>query len=211
VTVTPGDGVRVLDRVWIEAADPVTFTLQQRWPDLLQLLAPVNVKVGEVTTGTHTIEWQASGVAPSTWHTLTADFVVRDGDWTGGTLTKTLAVEWVGLQLDPVEIPFSRDVTCVEVQNPDLTIMPAVVTAGEVVTLTGSVATGASPVYTWDFGDGSGNGSGNPVTHIFPLAGGPLTYTVTMTAQNGCPSVASLSKPVMVRPPYALFLPVLVK
>ena len=57
-------------------------------------------------------------------------------------------------------------------------------------TFAGSVApvlTGATPSYVWDFGDGNAGQGANPA-HTYASSG---TYTVTLTALNGCASATA--------------------
>ena len=61
---------------------------------------------------------------------------------------------------------------------------------GDTVTFTASAtdSSGATPSYTWDFGDGSATVSGASVTHMFAAQG---FYTVTVMASNGTTSISS--------------------
>ncbi len=84
---------------------------------------------------------------------------------------------------------------CIPVSGTDFTYAPASPTTTSTVTFTGTVAAGTSPItYTWNFGDGSSIGLGNPTTHLYSIAG---PYTIVMTATNGCGS-ASNSHPISV-------------
>ncbi len=64
--------------------------------------------------------------------------------------------------------------------------MPGTGTAGEAVTFsaTGSSSCGGQVSYTWDFGDGSPNGSSQNPTHTYASAGS-YTWTLTVTADGG--------------------------
>ncbi len=57
-----------------------------------------------------------------------------------------------------------------------------------VTTLTATVRTGSNVSYTWDFGDGTPDGSGAVVTHTYTTAG---NYTATVTATNSLGSVTA--------------------
>ena len=84
------------------------------------------------------------------------------------------------------------------VSGADFTFAPAAL-LGQTFIFTGAVTAGTPPItYTWDFSDGSAAQVGNPITHTFPLTVTAQTYTVTMTAANGCPSQDTASKAVTV-------------
>jgi PKD repeat protein len=89
---------------------------------------------------------------------------------------------------------------CVDVAGADFAYAPTQPWLGDTVTFTGTVVTGTAPVnYRWDFDNGSAAQVGNPIAHTFPVAATPYTYTVVMTASNGCPSQDTASHPVAVR------------
>lgn len=76
-----------------------------------------------------------------------------------------------------------------------LSYLPAAPLAGEVVTFTAAISSGALPIhYAWDFGDGSAlvQGEGlEAVAHAFPAAYTLETYTVTATAENAVSSASA--------------------
>ena len=91
---------------------------------------------------------------------------------------------------------------CPPVLGVDFDYTPPDLVAWEPVTFT-AVATGTAglPItYTWDFGDESGTEEGVSVTHIFPFATTTQTFTVTLTATNGCLSQRATRQTVTVRP-----------
>jgi len=64
------------------------------------------------------------------------------------------------------------------------------------VTFTGTTASGSPPItYTWDFRDGSGQQTGNPIAHTFMTSG---TFTVLMTATNNCPSQVTATRDIVI-------------
>jgi hypothetical protein len=92
---------------------------------------------------------------------------------------------------------------CVPVSGIDFDHVPPEPLVGDEVVFTASAAAGTAelPVtYNWDFGDGSGVGAGNPITHTFPLTVTAQTYTVVLTVTNGCPSQQMVQKAVAVLP-----------
>jgi CSLREA domain-containing protein len=103
---------------------------------------------------------------------------------------------------------FAPDGSCVSIIGLSLTQAPSTPLVGQMVTFTGTVATGTSPItYTWSWGDGTANSTGALVTHIFPLTAERQTYTVTLMAANACPSSATIQQPMTVVP-RALYLPI---
>lgn len=70
-------------------------------------------------------------------------------------------------------------------------------------TNTSTIPLGATPVYTWSFGDGATSAVLNP-THAYSAQG---TYTATLTVNiNGC--ISTYSSTITIYPPKALFAPV---
>ncbi len=81
---------------------------------------------------------------------------------------------------------------------------------GQSVNFTATVTGGTAPItYTWSFGDGSATGTGNPISHIFPLTVTAKSYTVTLTASNAC-SAPSILHLITVRS-YNIYLPIMLK
>ncbi|MBN1887812.1 MAG: PKD domain-containing protein [Thermoflexales bacterium] len=134
-----------------------------------------------------------AGVALGTSDAVTVD-VTSHGDPTksdSATLTTTAA--------------------CNPVSGADMSFTPSVPRVGELVTLAGSVMWGTAilPItYTWAFGDG-GVGSGQVVTHIFPITNTLQSYPVTLTATNACGS-AQAQRLVTISP-WGIYLPVITK
>lgn len=79
---------------------------------------------------------------------------------------------------------------------------------GTPVTFTGSVTTGSSATYAWDFGDGAPPVTGNPVAHTYSNAG---MYTVTVTAANAWDVAAATAQVPVLLPQEKIYLPVLVQ
>ena len=85
------------------------------------------------------------------------------------------------------------------------------VTSGVPLTLTGVVLAAISGLtYTWDFGDGSPQRVGNPVTHTYHAAAFPQPYTVTLTATHATGAVTA-SREVWVDAPWRYFFPVVMR
>lgn len=61
---------------------------------------------------------------------------------------------------------------------------------GASTTLSATIQAGTNVIYTWDFGDNE-IGSGQLVTHIYPLIG---TYTTTVTANNSFGSISDTTQ-----------------
>jgi PKD repeat protein len=103
-----------------------------------------------------------------------------------GNFTVTLAVtNACGVDTDILTVT----VNCVPLSGLDFTWDPASPTTTETVTFTGTVTGGSPPInYTWNWGDGTPEGTGNPAFHTFTVSG---TYTVLMTATNPCGLMAA--------------------
>jgi len=109
-----------------------------------------------------------------------------------------------------VQVTLTVTLACIPVAGADFAFAPSAPSVGETVVFTGT-ATGTSPIsYTWDFGDGTG-GAGQSVTHSYNDA---ITYTVRMTATNGC-GEDSASRQVVVRevvpPEHYIYLPLVLR
>ena len=61
---------------------------------------------------------------------------------------------------------------------------------GGTTNLTATTTAGTNVTYLWDFGDGTGTSTTNPVTHAYPLGAGGL-YTAVVTATNSINQVTA--------------------
>ena len=118
------------------------------------------------------------------------------------------------IQSDTSALATTAVVSCIPVITADLNFTPTAPRVGEIVTFTASFSpTSATPpiTYTWDWGDGSADSSGQPVTHTFPSTITAKTYTVTLTVDNICvdPAVTA-QKPATIHP-RTLYLPLTLK
>ncbi len=85
------------------------------------------------------------------------------------------------------------------VLNVTITVTPNPPIAGQTATLSANVTGGTPPyTYSWSFGDGS-SGTGNPVTHSYPVKGS-FTTSVTVTDSSTPPFSQQVSKAVTVFP-----------
>jgi PKD repeat protein len=198
ISVFPGDGVEIVDRVWVTYTVPVSFTLTEAWSDSL-LMTGLVTDVGSVTwTPAGPAVVHASNVAPNTWHAITKTFVITEGAWVLDFVTETLEVENVA----PVDrlVRFRHVEACLPVAITALTSdSPAFV--GQAMHFTATVEGDAPITYTWDFGGpGAGAGLDGPTPVFTYSAIG--AYTVTLVVSNGCPSqdVASLNVAVIGEP-----------
>jgi|GEM_PF-2592599 len=93
-------------------------------------------------------------------------------------------------------------VACAPVSGVDFAWEPLTPTAGQVVTLTAAAESALPVTYAWDLGDGAG-AAGPVVTHAYAAG----TYTVVVTATNGC-AAAQRARIVTVGAPwYKAYLP----
>ncbi len=181
----------------IESNDPDTPTLTI--PVTMTVLEPVNNAdfswappapiVGEpvlfqaTASGTEPIAYAwafgdggtASGITATHAYTSAGDYVV--------TLTATNACGVMVVTHTVTVVP-----PCEPPAGADFSWSPVTPLVGEMVTFTGTVASGTGPFsYAWAFGDG-GTGSGAVVTHTYTVAG---DYTVVMTVTNACGEVTA--------------------
>jgi PKD repeat protein len=129
-----------------------------------------------------------------------------------GTYTTTLRIASNDPGEPQVDVSVVLTVTaCVPVSGVDFGFAPSAPQVGQPVAFTGIVAAGETPItYIWNFDDGSGQHLGNPISHTFTTS---ATFTVLMTATNGCPSQATATHDVVVTAPsgHLIYLPVVVR
>ncbi|HHN93981.1 MAG TPA: PKD domain-containing protein, partial [Anaerolineae bacterium] len=127
------------------------------------------------------------------------------GDLNGSTNPVTLTMD------GDKEVTATFTSNCVPISGTAFSYAPSSPFVNDAVLFTGTVSAGTTPIaYTWDFGDGSAVQTGNPITHVFPITYVRMSYTVVMTARNGCPSSGTASHVVTVRP-RRIFLPILLR
>ncbi|MBN1887625.1 MAG: DUF11 domain-containing protein [Thermoflexales bacterium] len=92
----------------------------------------------------------------------------------------------VEAESEPASVMYIDPNQCIPVWYPSFSVAPAVLKAGEPVTLSGQVYTGTPPIqYAWNFGDDQ-TGENQTAHHTYAVSG---TYTVVMTASNTCDSM----------------------
>ncbi len=88
---------------------------------------------------------------------------------------------------------------------------PPTATVEQDVTFTGSVVVGSPPItYTWNFDDGSGEQSGNPIVHTYVATG---TFTALLTTTNPC-SVLTATHEIVISAaagPLPIYLPLVLR
>jgi uncharacterized membrane protein len=102
-------------------------------------------------------------------------------------------------------------VACEPVDGANFAFEPPDAHTGQSVTFTGTTASGSTPItYAWDFRDGSGQQTGNPIAHTFTTSG---TFTVLMTATNNCPSLVTTTHDIFiaVAPTFDIYLPIVMR
>ncbi|HOT91088.1 MAG TPA: S8 family serine peptidase [Anaerolineae bacterium] len=146
-------------------------------------------------------------LAPQTAIPLTVRVTVPLDTFTGMTDTARVTVGGTGVSAcsDLTTAAIASD--CIPVTDAHFDYTPAAPGVGAMVTFTGTAASGTPPLYyTWNFGDGSAVGTGEVVTHTFPVATIALPYTVIMTVENAC-SYTVMQQTLTVRGYTILYLP----
>jgi uncharacterized repeat protein (TIGR01451 family) len=201
------------------AMTPVTLTLDasKHVTAAFDLLPPPTVWV-TLTTATAGTGGGAVLKAPDaisytvgTVVTLTAQanvgstFTGWSGDLSGAATPVTLTLD----ASKHVTATFDLVSSCTPVSGAAISLTPLTPVMGEAVVFTATVSAGTTPItYTWQWGDGTLAGSGAVVTHTFPETAATQSYTVTLTAANGCPSTVEVQQAVSVHVrSYALYLP----
>ncbi len=99
-TVSDGDTLAIVDRLWITHTSGVSFTLGESWGAGLALQGQA-YDAGVVVTGTGTLTWRGTGEPASVWHTLTTTLRVSGTAWLYESISETLNVEDAATQLSP--------------------------------------------------------------------------------------------------------------
>jgi hypothetical protein len=118
--------------------------------------------------------------------TFTNGFEVGGGKifWSGSFTAKNATLDNQGAEFDATGFGgFLHVIDTVFDEKPPLVADPNPTRPGRTVTFTATGPVAGAPI-TWDFGDGSPFGGGNPTTHVY---GGSVdtTFTVTATSANG--------------------------
>jgi uncharacterized repeat protein (TIGR01451 family) len=127
-----------------------------------------------------------------------------------GVYNTTLRITSNDPDESPFDVPVILTVTteCIPASGASFEFAPQAPFIGTTVVLTGSVLEGSEPlVYTWDFGDGSGD-VGQNVSHSY---GSAMTYTVVMTATNDCGADSTSRQVVVSQAAYDIYLPVVMR
>ena len=151
----------------------------------------------------------AAGAGVDVEVTVTIVDTAQSGDFDTASVTVTS-------QEDPPVSDSSMLITmvsaaCEPVSDAAFDYSPATPMVGQMVTFIGTVAiTSTAPVnYTWNFGDGSGEVTGQVVTHAYDDAG---SYTVVMTATNACGEDTAPARMVAVdMADYYVYLPLVLR
>jgi PKD repeat protein len=161
------------------------------------------------TNAPATIGPLATGAGADVEVTVTIVDTAQSGDFDTATVT-------VISQEDPSVSDSSMLITmasaaCEPVSGATFDYNPAKPMVGQMVTFIGTVAiTSTAPVsYTWNFGDGSGEVTGQVATHAYDDAG---SYTVVMTATNACGEDTAPARTVRVgMADYYVYLPLVLR
>ena len=101
---------------------------------------------------------------------------------------------------------------CKPITRVDILYAPTTPRPDQPVLFTAVITPATPPItYTWDFGHAATViTSTASIVHRFPLTNTTRTYTVTMTADNACSSLAGNPRQVIVQP-YTVYLPVIMR
>jgi uncharacterized membrane protein len=169
-----------------------------------------------VLTESPTVDWldasPTSGLIAADGST-SVDVTFDTAGMSDGVYTTTLQVTSNDPDEPQVDVSVTLTVTsaCIPVAGADFTFTPTAPEINQTVSFTGTIGNGTLPItYTWAFGDGT-FGSGQTVDHTYTLSD---TYTVVMTATNGCPSVDVVTHDVTaisVEAGVTIYLPVMMR
>ncbi len=101
------DTVAIVDRVYITAGAPISYTLTETWGDVLSLSGWTETG-GTVMTTTHALVWEGHDLAANAWHVLTKTYHIVGTEWDTETLTETLTVVWADPETDTLTLEFDR-------------------------------------------------------------------------------------------------------
>jgi uncharacterized repeat protein (TIGR01451 family) len=203
-------------------------------PDILVAPTSFNVTLsqGQTATRTLTITNVGNGLLTYSFTTTTAApwlILPASGNVPAGSAPASLTLTFDTTSLTPntyfttlqvqsndpdqptINVTIILNVVCDPPTGVDFTYTPAQPVVGSIVTFSATVAAGSTPItYGWNFGDGSSAGSGQVVTHTFPMTALLKSYTVAVTAANACSSGVQVSKSVTIWP-RMLYLPLIRK
>lgn len=213
-----------------------TLTVTREYPDLSGCpSAPLTITVSSMLPITSNINGQAQpcqdAIEAYTATYGTGDYYewsINDpslGSVISGQYTSAATVQWNHLppgspsvtatltckitKCDVVHT-FTKTITIVGTPVFTITATPNPVCAGDPVTLTATPSFGTVTSPVWNFGDGTPNGSSNPVNHTYSNNSNAVTtFIVGFTGTvNGCPQTGTTSIPVDVYPaPFVGFSP----
>jgi uncharacterized repeat protein (TIGR01451 family) len=202
VTLTVG-GVPVM----VVTHEPMSVTLTEGDP-----AASRNVTISN--TGEVTLTWSITRpTADAAWLNVSATGQQETAPGGATSVTVTLGTSTVGGYTSALTIDSNDPVTsqktipvtltvkaeepvCEPVAGLSFAFAPSQPQVDETVYFTASVTGGDTPIsYAWDFGD-DGTGTGGTITHTYSMS---MTYTVMLTATNGCepPGTDSAQVPVV--------------
>ena len=185
-TVVAGDTVEIVDRVWITHTAPVTFTLVETWTESLDLVDWTS-GTGSVVATANSLTWEATDVAPDTWHVLTKTFHVLTGTWGTDVITESLWVENADPQPDDWVIQFNYCHYGVTLEPPTDAQSGA---PGTTVTYTLRVTNTGNCTDTFDLSPSGGAWPVDLPRSVGPLAGSAgadveVTVDIPATAADG--------------------------
>jgi uncharacterized membrane protein len=142
---------------------------------------------GWIATVPSTVGPLAPGQGANVQVAIQIPFGTADGTLDTATVTWTSQND--GAIRATTSLRTTAHIPCEPVSGVGLSYAPSVPRMGETIVLTASVSAGDLPItFAWDLGDGSAVQMGAVIEHTFPRTLVAQSYTVILTASNGCPS-----------------------
>lgn len=166
-------------------------------------------------------EWDAADLRYAWWvapptEPITYSWRLEVGSWQSGEVvtytydlpgTYTVVLTATNCGTATATAVHTITVVCPPVAGLDFSWEPFTPTAGQVVTLTATASSTLPITYSWMLDVGSWE-NGQVVTHTYDIAG---TYTVVVTATNGCDMAQTMHTVTVIAPIWRVYLPIVAR